>query len=43
VKKGDFLGLTGEKAPETLEKHYKIMNNLCKFEKRTSKIKRNRI
>ena len=28
---------------EFQEKHYKIMNYLCKFEKRTSKIKRNRI
>lgn len=40
---GTFSAVIGGLPPEQMEKHYKIMNYLCKFEKRTSKIKRNRI
>ena len=40
---GRVLGPTRKGYGEFQEKHYKIMNYLCKFEKRTSKIKRNRI
>ena len=40
---GTFSAVIGGLPPEQMEKHYKIMNYLCKFEKRTSKIKGNRI